>query len=75
MSLLIVVLLVANIFIMLKSLALRQPKAYFNMPVKFAAEYPECANKFLEAMNITNVRVVPAGTIESGDIKNQSRSI
>ena len=35
------------------------------MPIKFAAEYPECANKFLEAMNITNVRVVPAGTIES----------
>ena len=66
---LIVILLVVSIFITLKSLTLRQPKTYLNMPIKFALEYPECANKFLEAMNITNIRVVPAGTIESRQYK------
>jgi hypothetical protein len=59
------ILLAVNIFVTLKSLNLQQSKACPNMPIKFAAEYPDCANRLLEAMNITNVKVVPAGTIES----------
>ena len=27
------------------------------MPIKFALDYPDCANKLLMAMNITNVKV------------------
>ena len=62
---LVLILLAVNISVTLKSLNLRQSKACPNMPIKFAVEYPDCANRLLEAMNITNVKVVPAGTIES----------
>jgi hypothetical protein len=65
----IVILLVVNIFVTLKSFTSRRPKADFNMPVKFAVEHPECANKLLEAMNITNVRIVPADAADSSRYK------
>ena len=29
------------------------------MPIKFALDSPDCANKLLEAMNITNVKILP----------------
>jgi hypothetical protein len=30
-----------------------------SMPIKFALEHPDCANKLLEAMNVTTVKVLP----------------
>ena len=29
------------------------------MPIKFALDNPDCANKLLRAMNVTNVKVLP----------------
>ena len=29
------------------------------MPIKFALDNPDCANKLLRAMNITNVKILP----------------
>jgi len=29
------------------------------MPIKFALDNPDCANKLLEAMNVTNVKILP----------------
>ena len=29
------------------------------MPIKFALNNPGCANKLLEAMNVTNVKILP----------------
>ena len=30
-----------------------------SMPIKFALDHPDCANKLLEAMNVTNVKILP----------------
>ena len=29
------------------------------MPIKFALDNPDCANKLLESMNVTNVNILP----------------
>jgi len=29
-----------------------------SMPIKFALDHPDCANKLLEAMNVTNVKIL-----------------
>ena len=29
------------------------------IPIKFALDHPDCANRLLEAMNVTNVKVLP----------------
>jgi hypothetical protein len=40
------------------------------IPIKFAMENPQCANKLLRAMNVTNVNFVPAGT--SNSLRNKT---
>ena len=30
-----------------------------SMPIKFALENPDCANKLLDVMNVTNVKILP----------------
>ena len=34
------------------------------IPVEFMYKYPDCANKLIEAANLTNVHMVPPGTLE-----------
>ena len=43
----------------------KTPPPCLAIPTQYVLEYPECANKLLLAANITNVRIVPAGTLES----------
>ena len=62
-------LLVVNVF--LTSLVLSRPVEQVKcpvkskslpceaMPIKFALDNPGCANKLLEAMNVTNVKILP----------------
>ena len=42
------------------------------IPVEFMYKYPDCANKLIEAANLTNVHMVPPGTLETRRY-NQSR--
>ena len=43
----------------------KQPSQCLEIPIKFAMEYPNCANKLLKAANLTNIRIVPPGTLEA----------
>ena len=67
--LIVIVLLAANLIV--SSLLLSRPIAQNQcpeksrsllceaMPIKFALDNPDCANKLLMAMNVTNVKVLP----------------
>jgi len=44
---------------------------YSKMIIKVGMEDPDCANKLLKAANLTNVRIVPPGTLTSRR-KNQT---
>ena len=35
------------------------------IPVEFMYKYPDCANKLIEAANLTNVHMIPPGTLEA----------
>jgi len=50
----------------------KQPSQCLEIPIKFAMEYPNCANKLLKAANLTNIRIVPPGTLEAW-MYNQSK--
>ena len=43
----------------------KQPSRCLEIPIKFAVEYPNCANKLIQAANLTNIRIVPPGTLEA----------
>jgi len=45
---------------------------YSKMLIKIGMEDPDCANKLLKAANLTNIRIVPPGTLEARRY-NQSR--
>jgi len=40
----------------------REPLPCKAVPTRFVMEEPECANKLLRSMNVTNVRILPAAT-------------
>ena len=42
----------------------KQPSRCLEIPIKFAMENPGCANKLIEAANLTNIHIVPPGTLE-----------
>jgi hypothetical protein len=73
--LLIVILLavVADITIrILPSAKAKQQSRFLAVPTKFIMEYPDCANKLVQAANLTNIRIVSTKTLESGRY-NQSK--
>ena len=43
----------------------KQPSQCLEIPIKFVMEYPDCTNKLLKAANLTNIRIVPPGTLEA----------
>ena len=43
----------------------KQPSRCLAIPMKFAMEYPDCANKLIQAANLTNTHIVPPGTMEA----------
>ena len=44
------------------------------IPTHYVAEYPECANNLLRAMNVTNVRILSPGSL-SDLVDNRSRGL
>ena len=69
----VVILLVIVLIVIVADIAVRfsvpakpkQPSRCLKIPMKFAMEYPDCANKLIEAANLTNIHVVPPGTLEA----------
>ena len=43
------------------------------IPTRYVLEYPECADRLLRAMNVTNVRILPRGSL-SDLVGNRTRS-
>ena len=43
----------------------KAPSRCLAIPTRFILEYPECAQRLVEAANVTNVRIVSSGTLES----------
>ena len=41
------------------------------IPTHYVLEYPECADKLLQAANITNVHIVSSGTLESQRLRER----
>ena len=75
--LLIVVLVavVADIAVRLSVPAKSEPSPqYSKMLIKVGMEDPDCANKLLKAANLTNIRIVPPGTLEARRSKESIRS-
>lgn len=68
----VLVLLAVNLFITARlfldakesplMLRAREPLPCRAVPTRFVMEEPECANKLLRSMNITNVHILPATT-------------
>ena len=64
--LLIVILIavVADITIrVLPSAKPKQQSRCLAVPTRFIMEYPDCANKLVQAANLTNIRIVSPGTL------------
>ena len=43
----------------------KAPSRCLAIPTHYVLEYPECVDKLLQAANITNVQIVPTGSLES----------
>ena len=68
LKVLVILLLVAVIADVMTRLLLlpeeKTPSRCLAIPTKFILEYPECSQRLIEVANLTNVRVVPPGTLE-----------
>ena len=42
------------------------------IPVEFMYKYPDCANKLVEVANLTNIHMVPPGTLEQKRLMQSS---
>ncbi len=68
----VLVAVVADIAVRLSIPAKSEPSLqYSKILIKIGMEDPGCANKLLKAANLTNVRIVPPGTLTSRR-KNQT---
>jgi len=66
--LLIVVLIAVVVDIAVRLSVPAKPKPslqYSKMLIKVGMEDPDCANKLLKAANLTNIRIVPPGTLKA----------
>lgn len=66
--LLIVVLIAVVVDITVRQLVSTKPEPslqYSKMLIKIGMEDPDCANKLLKAANLTNVHIVPPGTLDA----------
>ena len=43
----------------------KQPSRCLAIPMNFAMENPDCMNELFKAVNLTNIRIVPPGTLEA----------
>ena len=49
----------------------KAPSRCLAIPTQYVLEYPECADKLLQAANITNVHIVSSGTLESQRLRER----
>ena len=76
----VVILLVVVLIVIVADIAVRlsvpakptQPSRCLVIPMNFAMENPDCMNELLKTANLTNIRIVPPGTLEARRY-NQSR--
>ena len=67
---LVLVAIVADIAVRLSIPAKSEPSLqYSRMLIKVGMEDPDCANKLLKAANLTNIRIVPPGTLNARRLK------
>ena len=50
------------------------PSRCLAIPTRFILEYPECAQRLVEAANVTNVRIVATDTFESRRLRELNLS-
>jgi len=68
---LIVILLMAILLAVLADITVRvlppanpkQQSRCLAVPAKFIMEYPDCADKLVQAANLTNIHIIPPGTL------------
>ena len=71
----IIVLLVMVLVVIVADIAIRllppakQQSRCLAVPTKFIMEYPDCADKLIQAANLTNIRIVPPETLELRQFK------
>ena len=65
---------VADIAVRLSVPAKPEPSLqYSKILIRVGMEDPDCANKLLKAANLTNIRIVPSGTLEARRSKESIR--
>lgn len=70
---LVLVAIVADVSVRLSPAAKSKPQSRcLAIPTKFIMENPDCTNKLIEAANLTNIRVVPPGTLELRQFKQSN---
>lgn len=67
-TLLTLVLIAVVVDITVRQLVSTKPEPslqYSKMLIKIGMEDPDCANKLLKAANLTNIHIVPSGTLDA----------
>ena len=62
---LVLITIMADIAIRLSMLSEPEKSRCLEIPIKFVMENPDCADKLFKAANLTNVHIVPPGTLEA----------
>ncbi len=72
----IVILFVVVLIAVVADIAIRSNRSHQSkdlvIPVEFMYKYPDCANKLIKTANLTNVRMVPPGTLEQKRLRQSS---
>ena len=63
---LVLVALIVNAVVMFRFARPRASKPCLAIPTRFILEYLECAEKLVEAANVSNVRIVSHRTVDGG---------
>ena len=70
MLVLVLIAVVADIAVRLSMSAKpKQSSRCLAIPIRFLMEYPNCTNKLIQAANLTNIRIVPPGTLDLRRLK------
>jgi len=67
---LIIVMLVANAVLMYRLVQSKALKPCLAVPTRFVLEYPDCAEKLVQAANVSNVKIVSLRELEGGTSDN-----
>ena len=71
---LLLIAIMADVTIRLLLAEEKTPSRCLAIPTRFILEYPECAQRLVEAANVTNVRIVATDTFESRRLRELNLS-